>query len=153
MNSVGWDTSVWIAILIGEDRSSNDIQGLNEVIDLADRGQIAILTSELIYAEVIDRTGNGEIHPGLERVLKRPNYLVAPTSPEIHKAAGRIRSLGQPTGHKIKTPDSIHLATSLLYKTSAFHTFDEKLIALNGTDIVQGLRIVKPRGEQTLLSL
>lgn len=153
MNKLAWDTSVWVAVLEGEDRSPEELQGLFEVIDLADRELASILTSDLIYTEVYDQSGSGEVPPKLEEVLKRPNYLIAPGSPEIQKTAGRIRSLAQAEGRKVKAADSIHLATAIAYKVDAFHTFDDKLLALDGSPVVSGLRIKKPRAEQTLLAL
>jgi hypothetical protein len=63
-------------------------------------------------------------------------------------------------GPGLSTPDSVHLATAILYRVDEFHTFDERdkpgslgLIPLSGDAAGHSLVICKPRVEQFVLGL
>ena len=71
----------------------------------------------------------------------------------MSKQASEIRDAAQKEGRKIETPDAQILATAILYKADVLHTLDERLLHLNGSPIVDGLKITKPGplSGQTLL--
>jgi hypothetical protein len=46
-------------------------------------------------------------------------------------------------GRVLKPPDSIHLATALIYEVDEFYTNDDKLLKLNGILTVPNYHILK----------
>lgn len=149
-----WDSVVFSKVLNGgEGLSADEISGLGEVVDLADRGQIIIVTSALIDMEVLGEIGDETIRARTAQLFERANIVAVEPSRAIIARARTIREQGRIEGRSIKTPDALFIATAIIHSAGALHTFDEKLLAVGGKDYVDGLPIIKPRGEQTLLAL
>ena len=144
-----WDSVTFINFFNGGlHRTPEEISGLLEVMDMVDRNQAKIVTSETVIAEVLDAASD------LELLLKRPQFLkVSPSSPVIKKVQ-EIRLAARNDGvHVPRFADATFLATAILYKTEALHTFDLRVLALSGLPCVDGLHVCKPSGEQTRLRL
>jgi len=70
----------------------------------------------------------------------------------VGRKSSQIRDCLLQKGIKVATPDSIHLATALIYEADEFHTLDgagphkkaSDLIRLNGDPCVEGLKIIAP---------
>ena len=62
--------------------------------------------------------------------------------------AAEIRESARADGRSVRTPYSVFLATALAYRAEALHTFDYRLLSLNGLTHVEGLAITRPRGTQ-----
>ena len=80
---VCWDSTVFIAVLTGEERTADDLQGLNEAIDLVDRRQLTVITSSLVRSEVlwpnVRATGGNAIgKPGRARLARHRQELETP---------------------------------------------------------------------------
>jgi predicted nucleic acid-binding protein len=79
--------------------------------------------------------------------LKRSNmHLIATTLPIAQKAR-QVRDRGLDEGRKIKTPDATIIATAIIQGCDCLHSLDDKgngPLKLNGSKIVDGLRITKP---------
>lgn len=144
-----WDSVAFINLFNGgQHRTPEEISGLHEVMDMVDRHQARIVTSETVVAEVLDAAS------ALELLLKRPQFMkVSPAGPIIKKVQ-EIRVATRNDGvHVPRFADATFIATAILYKAEALHTFDGKLLSLSGLPSVDGLLICKPRGEQTMLSI
>lgn len=102
-----------------------------------------------MIGEVHDR----DVQVRLEGLFKRPNIVQVAASAEIMRRAGQVRTAARDAGRSLKSPDSVYIATALLHHADALHTFDEKLLHLNGLALVDGLPITKPQGAQTLLQI
>ena len=149
-----WDSVVFSKVLNGgEGLTADEISGLGEVVDLADRGQIVIVTSALIDMEVLGEIGDETIRARTAHLFERANVVSVEPASTIISRARQIREQGRLEGRSIKTPDAIFIATAIVHGANAFHTFDDKLLAISGKDYVDALPITKPRGEQTLLAL
>ena len=148
-----WDACVFISILKGEVRSPDEMNGLREMMDLVDRKQATLITSALVEAEVIGLVDQLDVQQRLEAIFERPNIVQVAASNEVFRKAGALRRAAQQAGRSVKTPDSIYIATALLHSADVLHTFDQKLLALDGSVVVDGLPITTPRGEQTILQL
>jgi predicted nucleic acid-binding protein len=139
-----WDSVTFISVLNGGvHRSTDEISGLHEVIDMVERRQARIVTSEIILAEVLDNA------PQLEALFRRPEYFMVSTGGPIMRKVRDLRSARR----SLKTPDATYIATALAYKADELHTFDGQLLRLSGASEVEGLRICKPTGTQTTLNL
>jgi predicted nucleic acid-binding protein len=114
------------------------------VISAAEHDQIEIATSTLSYAEVcknpdIKDQGEDKIAAYFE------NDYILPVNLD-RAVAERARALMM-SGIKVKPPDACHLATAALSNVDEMHTFDDRLLALDGKiDKSDGtkLKICKP---------
>lgn len=149
----GWDSCVFITVLTGEQRDPEEIAALMEVIDAADRANATIVTSTVTLSEVLDDDMSPTVSTQLELLFRRPNFIRFDVSAAVATRAREIRQAARKSGRSIQTPDAQHLATALAVGVDAFHTFDDKLLRLDGSSIVGGLRVCKPQGSQTVLGL
>jgi predicted nucleic acid-binding protein len=143
-----WDTCIFLAILKGETRAPGEMEGARAVATAIERGDAVLLTSVITRTEILD----GKIPPEsleiLDALFKRPNLQRADVTQAISDLAHNIRDQLDRNGTKIKTPDALHFATAVVYRVDEFHTFDNQLLSLDGSPIVNSLRIVKPRTRQ-----
>ncbi len=144
-----WDSCVFIALLMNEERLDGEMDGVMAVVDLADREEVLIITSILSNTEVLDPSSNG-VREQFDLLFKRPNFIRAALTDPISRLAADLRERMRQEDYSLKTPDSIHLATALAHTADEFHTFDPNILRHNGHDALRGLTISKPRGaEQT----
>lgn len=143
-----WDSVTFIAVLNGgTHRSQDEVSGLREVVDMVERKQARIVTSEMILAEVLENAER------LERLMKRPEYFMVSAAGPILRRVRELRDAARASGRSLKTPDATYVATALAYKAEALHTFDGGLLGLSGLPCVDGLCISKPSGDQTTLGI
>jgi len=132
----------------GIDRTPEEISGIHEVMDMVDRHQARIVTSETVVGEVLEAAAD------LELLLKRPQFMkVSPSGPIITKVKDIRTATRAAVVHTPKFADATFIATAILYRAEALHTFDDRILRLSGLPSVDGLMICKPRGEQTMLGL
>lgn len=144
-----WDSVTFTNLFNrGIHRTPEEISGIREVMDMVDRQQARIITSETAVGEVLEAAAD------LELLLKRPQFMqVSPSGPIIQKVR-EIRTASRNAGvHTPKFADATFLATAILYRADALHTFDDKVLGLCGLPCVDRLTICKPHGEQTTLGL
>jgi predicted nucleic acid-binding protein len=147
-----WDACTWIALIQKE--QIRDAAGVliedryamcRNVIAAAERDQIEIAISTLNYAEVCklpETRAQGE--------EKLANYFevdyILPVN--LDRAVGeRARGLLMMGYSKLKPADACHLASAAIANVEEMHTFDDKLLALDGRIEKQDgtkLRICKP---------
>jgi predicted nucleic acid-binding protein len=141
---VAWDACVWIA-LIQQERIRDDAGKIAEdryamcrdVIKAAEAGKIEIVTSALCYAEVCKNRGVVDKDEDKIAAFFENDYVL-PVS--LDRAVGETaRHLMMSGLTKLKPADACHLATALIANVDEFHTFDEKLLGLDG-------KIDKPNG-------
>ena len=65
--------------------------------------------------------------------------------------ARKAQKIRNDTG--MKTPDAVHVATALVGGANLFHTFDKRLLSLDGRDEVEGLAITACEVPGTTLPL
>lgn len=140
---VAWDACVWIATIIQENAPlkgggfEDRAPACNYIIEQATRGQIEIATSALSLAEVckIDEVkAQGE--DVLSDFFRNDYILVVNVDRYVGSLARKLLQSGYPG---LKPPDSIHLATALIADVTELHTYDKKLLNLNG-------KLQKPAG-------
>ena len=151
-----WDACLFIAHLNGEVRSEEEAAGMREVLELIRTGKAHILTSAVISSEVLNRASDaGRARDALHVMLARPGFTVVDANLAIGTKAGefreRVNYQGSP--HNLKRNDAIYAATASLYGVDALHTFDPDLLDLNGSPLIDFLKVCKPRGLQTTLAL
>jgi predicted nucleic acid-binding protein len=115
------------------------------VLDAAEQGVIEIAVSAIALVEVLARNRASQIDDQRVRDFFDNDYiLLINVDKQLGDFARRLM-LGGHSG--LKPPDAIHLATACVANADAFHTFDDRLLALDGAiDRLDGsrLRIKKP---------
>jgi predicted nucleic acid-binding protein len=147
-----WDACVWIALIQQErirDPAGKIIEDryimCRDVIAAAEHDQIEIATSTLSFTEVCKATAiKDQTEDKIAAYFE--NDYVLPIN--LDRAVGeRARGLMLKGYSKIKPPDACHLASAAIANAEEMHTFDDKLLALDGKiDKLDGtkLRICKP---------
>ncbi len=153
-----WDTSIFITWLINEPRDPEEMAGVAGIATEIHRGHAKLITCETTFTEVLEIFGDLNLQQKMEQLFKRPNVVRVSIDSRVSELAGRIRYFYQNHSdpkekRKIKTPDSQHLASAILYKVSELHTFDSRLIGLNGDVLGHNLTICKPNANQFALNL
>jgi len=162
---VYWDASVLIALLRDEERPNDEMDGVYEWARRFDDGVARMVVSSMIRVEVLESQMEPAAEERFKALLLRSNVLEVEFGARIADKAREIRDYyqrkraqdGSPT---LSTPDSMHLATAIIYKVDEFHTFDEHdsrkslgLIPLSGNVAGHDLVIKKPPATQYELRL
>jgi predicted nucleic acid-binding protein len=162
---VAWDTSVLLALIKDETRPNGEMDGVYEWARRIDDGEARLVLSSMFRLEVLESTLPMPALEKLDRILDRSNVTEVEMGPRVINKGSEIRDYYQrrrPTvgGPGLSTPDSVHLATAILYGVDEFHTFDERdkpgslgLIPLSGDVAGHPLVICKPKVHQFALRL
>ena len=162
-----WDTAPLVAWITDEQRSPEEIAGLEEVVELIERGKIVLFTSAIWRVEILDSSLTDEQKQTLRKLFDGRHITDVAADSRIFDLAHEIRNYYQiehqkdQSQPKISTPDALHLATAILNDAAEFHTFDGakqnggigKLIRLNGNVAGYNLKICVPSGKQLRLRL
>lgn len=139
-----WDTCVFLAHFKQEqDKNLDDIAA---VLDEILTGKADLVLSITIRMEILDVVESPQLRSDLTEFLKRSNIMVVNVDPPVADQVISIRYAahnGDPS-RNVKTPDAQIIATAMLYGADVLHSYDEKVLNLSGSDIVGGLKIVKP---------
>ena len=154
-----WDASLFLAWLTNEPREAAVMEGIAEVARDVNDNKAVLITSVITLTEVLEARLSDEARQKFRDLFKRRNVKQINVDQRIAQLAQEIRQhySQQNPSVRIETPDSIHLATAILYKADELHTTDgsgkrkrpSDLISLSGN--VTGrypLQIVLPRSKQ-----
>ena len=157
-----WDTCVFLAWIKNEvSRKPGEMDGVREVINRLNKRQLSIMTSVLTITEISASKLPAGSDDLFEQVLQRPNVSKVSVDIKIARLARELRNYyitkNGVDGLTLTVPDSLHLATAILYKPIEFHTFDERdnpkikalgLLPLSGDVAGHNLTICKPMAQQ-----
>ncbi|WP_420136248.1 type II toxin-antitoxin system VapC family toxin [Sphingomonas sp.] len=119
----------------------------NHVIGLAAKKQLEIATSGLALAEVCKHDEVKAVDgDDLSDFFRNEYILVVATDRNVGTLARKLMQSGHPG---LKPPDAVHLATAMVADVAGLHTFDRKLLGLDGKlEMPSGgtLNICKPFG-------
>jgi predicted nucleic acid-binding protein len=154
-----WDACIFLAWLQDERpprRKPGEMEGLAEIVDEVERGDAVVVTSALTQTEVLSADFTEEQKTRFDRAFQRPSCVVVNVDQRIARLASEIRDRFRGEGKRIQTPDAVHMASALIVGADALHTFDDKLLGLDGqvlsaTPVSRTLCICKPSGQQTVL--
>ena len=133
-----WDACAWIAF-IAEEKSVPLKGGGTEnryamclaTLEAARKGQYEIVTSAFTLAEVC-KNPQVVVSPidNLPSFFEKSYILIVPVDLSIGRRAQAMQASGL---IKLKPPDAVHLASAQRAKVLELHTFDDKILALDGT--------------------
>jgi len=146
---VAWDSCTWIAYIQRERIFGQDGKTVLEdrgavcrpVLDAAERGVIEIVVSAIALVEVLARNRTGGIDDQKVRDFFDNDYILLVN---VDKQLGDFARRLMLAGHSgLKPLDAIHLATACIANADEFHTFDDRLLALDcAIDGLDGTRLV-----------
>ena len=119
-----WDSNCFLGWLQAED---GRIEPCRQVLNLASRGDVEIITSALTIAEVLNLQGHQPISADKRRQVIdffKHSYII--TMSITRRIAEESREMVW--DHGIKPKDALHVATALSAKVDVFNTFDQPLI-------------------------
>lgn len=131
-----WDACAWIAFIqqeqlpdpngIVEDRESM----CRSVLVAAKEGKAEIVTSTLSLAEVCKNPASVSREAGRFADFLELDYVLLVS---VDRAVGeKAREIMQGGIASLKPADAIHAATAIVANVEALHTFDRKLLSLDG---------------------
>ena len=134
---VYWDACAWIAyinqekaIALPDGGTENRFNMCSEVLKIAQDGKLEIVTSAFTLAEVCK---NPEIKDSpldhLPSFFEKSYILTVPVDMAIGRRAQEMQASGL---INLKPPDAIHLASARRAAVSELHTFDGKILNLDG---------------------
>ena len=130
--TVGLDTAPLIYFI---ERHSKYLPFVYPFFESVQQGDIRVVTSTLTLTEVLVhpyRRGDLELANRYSRMLLTArNFRTLSVTPEIATEAARLRAI-----HRIKTPDSIQLATALHGNATAFLSNDGELCQIPGIEFI-----------------
>jgi predicted nucleic acid-binding protein len=136
-----WDACAWIALIAeekaiptkGGDPVNRYAMCLN-ILEAARKGKYEIVTSAFTLAEVC-KSSEFESSPtdNLAAFFERSYILVVPVNLYIGRRAQVMQQDIQASGFgKLKPADAVHLASAEKARVMELHTFDDKILALDG---------------------
>lgn len=149
-----WDANVLIAHIKDEKpplRSIGETSGLREIVNEIDEDKANLVSSVIVNTEILPGDLTKEQKERYNSIFKRPNIVLINVHTNIANKASEIRDYYRQRNVSIPTPDAIHLATALLIDVDIFHTFDDKLLNLDGNVMGENLKIRKPASQQKTL--
>jgi predicted nucleic acid-binding protein len=148
-----WDTSAFIAWINGGAEYPKDvIDGLDGIAREVNDNRAVLGTSVITETELLQGKLSTEQAAKLQSLFKRRNVHSISVDSKIARMASEIRNYYSAKSIKISTPDSIHLATAIIYGADEFHTLDgagdrqrpSDLLHLNGNVAGHSLHIRVP---------
>ncbi|MBS7702700.1 type II toxin-antitoxin system VapC family toxin [Chelatococcus asaccharovorans] len=144
---VYWDACTWIDLLQNEriaDENGRIVQDratmCKAVIHQAATGSIEIVTSALSLVEVCKHPRVRSDSPDLIAEYFENDFVILAN---LDRFSGeRARELMLAGYSKLKPPDAAHLATAAITNVEEMHTFDDKLLSLDGfIDRADGIKL------------
>ncbi len=152
---IAWDSCVFLAWLQDERREPGVMEGIEEMVRKINGGEIILLTSQMTNIEVLQSRLSPEAQKKWKEIFNRRNCQIMDINPRIGEKASFIRDHYDQKGIRLSSPDSIQLATAVIYNAEEFHTFDGSgkkkkgyLLPLDGNVAGHKLKICVPYAEQ-----
>jgi predicted nucleic acid-binding protein len=149
-----WDSCVFFAYIKQETCWSEDVmKGIDQIIEQAYAGQVAIVTSAITIAEVLQSNMKSEDKERYQKTFSHPNLQVMDVDRRISSKAAVIREFYQNATTTMALGDAFHVATAIHYNVAELQTLDGAgkhvkrldLLKLNGNVAGASLRIVQPK--------
>jgi predicted nucleic acid-binding protein len=116
-----WDSCVYISLLTGENRKSEEMKKLYAIEQMITDGRAVVFSSTVTIVEVLDCKLTDEQAEKFRSLIGNPDTPFLNVDTRVAKLASEIRSFYK---GKLSTPDAIQLATAIHFEATAFQTYD-----------------------------
>ena len=150
IESVYWDTCIYIAWLMDENRPSHEMDGVYESAKKIKEGKQKLICSPIVTAQLYKIKMGQHVMTMFDRFLKRRGVQYVDYEYRAGCLTSEIREYYSIKGEDMHTTDAQHLAISILYQVDAFYTFDKgkkggiDLLSISGNVAGHNLKICKP---------
>ena len=135
-----WDSDCFLGWLAEE---ADKVDACRQVLDIAERGDIQIVTSALTLSEVLLMRGRSAVPASRRATVRgffgRSYIVVVPIGREIAE-----RSQDLVWDHGIRPKDALHVASAISTGLTLFNTFDNELIGKSRAEGLPDLTIERP---------
>lgn len=152
---IAWDSCVFLAWLQDEKRDFGVMEGIEEIVRKIGGGEVILITSQMTNLEVLESRLSSDAQKKWKEIFNRRNCQIMDVNPRIGEKASFIRDHYDQKGIKLSSPDSIQLATAIIFNAEEFHTFDGSgkkrkgdILPLSGNVAGHKLKICVPYAEQ-----
>lgn len=148
-----WDSCCLIAYLEKEETTETSIRDtLEQALRECAQRRRRVVLSTIHRTELLNL--NEKTGKAFKLLCALPFCSVIHPSPYSMELAGELRrrTHAHRNAHKLKQTDAQHLATAITSKCAEFWTIEPKLIRLHTIELVQEIRICRPRVEQPALN-
>lgn len=152
MTNIGIDANILIDVLERNTpghRTADQWNGILELFNDIDRGRVGLVVPSILFAELLPSKHEQVVLGQIYDTLLRPNVEVIDLSVPIARRAAELRDRSITIGHKVKTVDSIYIATAELGTARVLYTTDAKLTKYGG-QLGARIRIEPPKGTPRL---
>lgn len=142
-----WDACIHITILEKDKKDLDLYNGSIYAKECVEKKEHFLVLSQMIKLEITQTTISEKANKVFVEVLKRSNVMQISMGNRVTNLSGDLIRFCNGIGRKLKSPDSIHLATALIYEVDEFYTNDTGLLGLNGLLTIpkyNALRISRP---------
>lgn len=140
-----WDSGAFLAFFNEE---LGRVKHCRQVLEAAERGEIRIITSALTLTEVVHIKGRQRMDEQKESIIRdyfeKKYIILIDVNRKIAEFARKLIWKNS----QLQPKDSIHVASAILSKVDALHTYDEPLLNLNGKIGEPPLLIQEPKLSQ-----
>ena len=150
IESVYWDTCIYIAWLMDENRPNHEMDGVHESAKKIKEGKQKLICSPIVTAQIYKIKMGQQVMAIFDRFLKRKSVQYVDYEYQAGCLTSEIREYYTIRRQDVDTIDAQHLAISILYKVDAFYTFDRgkrggiDLLSISGNVAGHNLTICKP---------
>jgi hypothetical protein len=156
-----WDACIFIAWLMEDEHQPGAVMdGIERIVAEVERNEAILITSFLTKSEVLECKLTPRAKELFNKIFQRRNVQIAQGDRRVGDLAAEIRNRYERQGTSISVPDTIHLASAIVYGADEFHTLDgagkrkrkSDLLSLDGNVAGHNLRICVPEaGQMNLL--
>lgn len=135
-----WDSCIFLAWLQNEACEPGVMEGIEEAVRQVHDNEAVLFTSIVTQSEVLEGTLSKEAQEKFDNLFKRKNVVWVNHDTRVGKLSHDIRNYYNERDIKIEVPDSVHLASAILYEADELQTLDgsgkrkrkSDLLSLNG---------------------
>ena len=136
-----WDSSVFISWLRGGEGEDRD-RAIRSLVERVEAGDYKVVVSTLLYVEVLERNMSERAMEQFKKFIQnRAMISIVAVDIRVARKAQMIRDTLRKKSENVSTPDAVHIATAIVSEAKFFHTFDDRLLRLNGKPEVDSLAI------------
>jgi hypothetical protein len=155
-----WDACIFLAWLKDEPCEAGVMEGIEETVKRVHDNEVVLITSIMTQTEVLESKMPKDAQTKFDNVFKRRNVVWINHDTRVGKLSHDIRDYYAQRAISLSSPDSVHLASAILYQADVFHTLDGSgkkkrghLLPLDGNVAGHKLKIAKPYKSQLSLKL